>query len=333
MNKKPTVSEEDRINTKQYNKRIEHCKMTIDKMIADIREHLDLKEQQVEEYTFRSGILELEDGTIISYTDFLQPNGDVQETNLNIIANNNKSQWEINGSCEQYQIFNTEYSDKKIQTSWGAEINETVSSKSQQYNGTTVISIDEKSHMCVKENDISGFGTIDSTIFSPELKMYSLFLNHGDTVEYKGEYDFDLIRRATYDIQGISQMQEDNCIYNEQRLNEYNDIRKKLANLLVTKKPEKEVEHLLQVRSRILEMCNPLLDEAEQVVASTLKKIKTEKDIDTDDKKVFGKLLDSKSLQEIKQESQNLAQQEHELANQYSQIQEEEIGDDNKDER
>lgn len=96
--------------------------------------------------------------------------------------------------------------------------------------------------MCVKENDISGFGTIDSTIFSPELKMYSLFLNHGDTVEYKGEYDFDLIRRATYDIQGISQMQEDNCIYNEQRLNEYNDIRKKLANILVTKKPEKEVE-------------------------------------------------------------------------------------------
>ena len=157
MNKQPTVSEEDRINTKQYNKRIEHCKMAIDKMIAYIREYLDLKEQQVEEYTFRSGILELEDGTIISYTDFLQPNGDVQETNLNIIANNNKSQWEINGSCEQYQIFNTEYSDKKIQTSWGAEINETISSKSQQYNGTTVISIDEKSHMCVKENDISGF--------------------------------------------------------------------------------------------------------------------------------------------------------------------------------
>ena len=75
MNKKPTVSEEDRINTKQYNKRIEHCKMSIDKMIADIRKHLDLKEQQVQEYTFRSGILELEDGTIISYTDFLQPDG------------------------------------------------------------------------------------------------------------------------------------------------------------------------------------------------------------------------------------------------------------------
>ena len=140
---------------------------------------------------------------------------------------------------------------KKFRLHGEMKINEVISSRSQQYNGTTVVLNRRKKSHVRKENDISGFEQLILLYFSPELKMYSLFLNHGDTVEYKGEYDFDLIRRATYDIQGISQMQEDNCIYNEQRLNEYNDIRKKLANILVTKKPEKEVEHLLQVRSRI----------------------------------------------------------------------------------
>lgn len=153
-------------------------------MIASIREKIDLKEQSVLDSILRGGGLELEDGTTIAYHDMVT-NGEIHESSLSIYSKDNKSHWEINGNREQYQIFNTEYGDEKIKTQWGAEINETLSSRSQQYNGTTIISLDNKNLMKLVQNEISGFETIDTTVFSPEIKDYSLFLRKEDNVEYK----------------------------------------------------------------------------------------------------------------------------------------------------
>lgn len=313
------------------NKRIEDAKAIIDSMIASIREKIDLKEQSVLDSVLRSGCLELEDGTTIAYHDMVT-NGEIHESSLSIYSKDNKSHWEINGNREQYQIFNTEYGDEKIKTQWGAEINETLSSRSQQYNGTTIISLDNKNLMKLVQNEISGFETIDTTVFSPEIKDYSLFLRKEDNVEYKGEYDSFTIQRATYDIKGIEQMQEENCIYNEQRLVEDNQAKEALGFNPASKKSDEEIHKMLQTREEILKMCNPLLEEAQQVVGTTLEKIKKEKSISTKARKVFGNLVKSKSLEQLKNESQELKKQEVNLYNEYSQSIKEGEKEDGKDE-
>lgn len=306
------------VNLTYNNKRIEDAKSTIDSMIASIREKIDLKEQSVLDSILRGGSLELEDGTTIAYHDMVR-NGEIQDSSLSIFSKVNKSHWEINGNREQYQIFNTEYGDEKIKTQWGAEINETLSSRSQQYNGTTIISLDNKNLMKLVQNEISGFETIGTTVFSPAIKDYSLFLRKEDNVEYKGEYDSFTIQRATYDIKGIEQMQEENCIYNEQRLVEDNQAKEALGFNPPRKKSDEEIHKMLQTREEIIKMCNPLLEEAQQVVDTTLEKIEKEKSISTKDRKVFGNLVKSKSLEQLKNESQELKKQEIDLYNEYSQ--------------
>lgn len=313
------------------NKRIEDAKSIIDNMIASIRAKIDLKEQSVLDSILRSGALELEDGTTIAYHDMIK-NGEIHESSLSIFSKDHMSHWEINGNREQYQIFNTEYGDKKIKTEWGAEINETISSISQQYNGTTIISLDNKRLMKVVQNEISGFETIGTTVFSPNLSDHSLFLRKGETVEYKGEYDSFTIGRATYDIQGIEQMQRDNCIYNEQRLNENNQATEALGFKPPRRKSDEEIDQMLQAREEILKMCNPLLNEAQQVVSTTLEKIKKEKSISTKVRKAFASLVGSKSLEQLKREKQELKEQEIDLHNEYTQSIKESEKKDGKDE-
>lgn len=315
-----------------YNKRIEDAKSAIDSMIASIREKIDLKEQSVLDSILRGGSLELEDGTTVAYHDMIR-DGRIQDSSLSIFSKNHKSKWEINGATEQYQIFNTEYGDKKVKTSWGAEIDETISDRSQQYNGTTVISLDNKRLIKVIQNEISGFETIGTAVFSPTLEYHSLFLKQGENVEYKGEYDSGTIGMATYDIKDINQMQEENCIYNEQKLNEWNQERESFGLNPPRRKSEEEVQEMLSTRAEILQMCDPLLGEAQQVVDATLEKIEREKSVSTKPMKAFGRLLDSKSLEQLKQESQELKSQEAELYNEYSQSLKENDKKGGKDER
>lgn len=299
------------VDLTRNNKRIEDAKAIIDSMIASIREKIDLKEQSVLDSILRRGSLELEDGTTIAYHDMVR-NGEIQDSSLSIFSKDNMSHWEINGNREQYQIFNTD--------------------RSQQYNGTTIISLDNKNLMQLVQNEISGFETIDSTVFSSTIKDYSLFLRKEDNVEYKGEYDSFTIQRAIYDIKGIEQMQEENCIYNEQRLVEDNQEKEALGFNPPRKKSDKEIHKMLQTREEILKMCNPLLEEAQQVVGTTLDKIEKEKSISTKPRKVFGNLVKSKSLEQLKNESQELKKQEIDLYNEYSQSIKEGEKEDGKDE-
>lgn len=306
------------VNLTQNNKRIEDAKLSIDSMIACIREKIDLKEKSVLDSVLRGGGLELEDGTTIAYHDMVT-NGEICESSLSIYSKDDKSHWEINGSTERYQIFNTEYGDKKIKTPWGAEVNETLSSRSQQYEDTTIISIDRKNLMKLIQNEISGFETIDTTVYSPTIRDYSLFLRKEDSVEYKGEYDSFTIQSAIYDIKGIEQMQEDNCIYNEQRLIESQQAKEALGIRSHWKKSEEEIHKMLQTREEILKMCNPILGEAQQIIDMTLEKIEKDKNISTKARKVFGNLVQSKSLEQLKNESQELKAQEVKLYNEYLQ--------------
>ena len=304
-------------NTTDSSQRVENAKSIIDSMIASIREKMDLKKVPVADSSIlRTGGLELEDGTTIAYHDMVM-NGMVQDTSLSIFSEDHKSQWEINGAKEQYQIFHTIYGDKKIKTPFGVEIDETVSSRSQQYNGTTVISIDNKRQMELIHNELSGFETIGTTVFSLGPKDYSLFLEKGDSVEYKGEYDYKTIRMATYDIKGISQMQKENLIYDEQRLNEWNTMRGLLGFPPPRMKSEEQVQEMLAIREDILRACDPLLGEAQQVVGETLEKIKKEKSISTRLRRLFGKLLGSKSLSQLAQEKKGLEAEEADLHKDY----------------
>ncbi len=324
---KKTIRETNAIASSQ---RVENAKSIIDGMIASIREKIDLKEASILDSILRTGGLELEDGTTIAYHDMVM-NGVVQDTSLSIFSKDHKSQWEINGAKEQYQIFNMTYGDKKIKTSFGAEIKEMVSSRSQQYNGATVISIDNKRQMQVIHNELSGFETIGTTVFSlgPD---YSLFLKKGDSVEYKGEYDFATIKMATYDIKGISQMQEENLIYDEQQLNEWNKTRESLGFRPPKMKSEEKVQEMLDAREDVLRVCDPLLGEAQQVVGETLEKIKKEKSIGTRLRRLFGQLLGSKSLSQLAQEKEGLEAEEADLYSDYLKSQENRSKKDGKDE-
>lgn len=228
---------------------------------------------------------------------------------------------------EQYQIFNTEYGDNKVKTEWGAEIDERLSDRSQQYNGATIISIDRENNRQVIHNDISKFENITTTNM-PE--NYSLFLYKGDRVEYKGNYDYMTIKRAIYDIKDLKHMEENGCIFSEERLEGYNRTRKQLG-MEPEIKSDKEVEEMLQVREEVLNMCDPLLDEAQQAVNTVLDKIKTERSVKTKVRKVFGRLFGSKSLGELKQESQKLKAQENSLREEYNQSTEERDGKNGKE--
>lgn len=318
--KKAPLTEDDIRNTSHYNRRIENAKKIIDSMIASISNKIDLKEDVVLGNILRKGAMQLQDGTTVSYNDMIK-DGIITGSSLTIFTNGDKTQWEINGSRDQYQIFNTEYGDKKVKTEWGSEIPETISSRSQQYNGTTVMSIDNKRLMEVMQNDISGFETIMSTVFSDNPEKYSLFFNNGENVQYKGEYDYGLIKRATLDIRGLTQMEEDGCIFSEERLNTWDRVQEGFG-IIPEKKSEEEIQEALQTRASILEMCNPLLEEAQQVVSATLEKIEKENAQEQANqpsfiRRIFGKIFRSKSLEEIKQESKQLESQEQELHSQY----------------
>lgn len=269
------ITEEDRERTKRYNKRIENSKKAIDDMISSICEKINLQEEEIADDIYRKGLLNLEDGTMITYKDVVK-DGEVKETHVQIISADKKSTWEINGAREQYQIFNREYGDKKEKTSWGLEVPETISDRSQQYNGTTIISLDGKKLMEVVQNEISGFGTVTSSVFSVDPKKYSMILEKGETVEYKGEYDWETLKRATYDIQGIEQMQQDACIFKESRLDDLNVALESIGEE-VDRKSDREIDELLKTRKEILEACDPLLEEAHQVVNNTLEQIKEER--------------------------------------------------------
>lgn len=289
------------------NKRIEDAKATIDNMILRISEKISLERDTIGKSTFRGGALELEDGTVVSYHDRVE-NGKVQDTNLSIYIKDSESTWEICGAQERYQISNTKFDVEK---------DEVVASITQQYNGMMVISIDNINFMEVTQNEIIGFETINTDDFS---SSQSVFLRKGDNIEYKGEYDDATIRRAIYDIQGTNQMQAQNGIYIAQQSNELNQLRELLGFKLPKVKSDEEIQELLHAREEILQRCNPLLNNAQQVVDATLEKIKEEKSINIKAEKGFGKMLGSKSLPELQQENQKLKVEETALYNEYSQI-------------
>lgn len=300
------ITEEDRERTKRYNKRIENSKKAIDDMISSICEKINLQEEEIAGDIYRKGLLNLEDGTMITYKDVVK-DGEVKETHVQIISADKKSTWEINGAREQYQIFNREYGDKKEKTSWGLEVPETISDRSQQYNGTTIISLDGKKLMEVVQNEISGFGTVTSSVFSVDPKKYSMILEKGETVEYKGEYDWETLKRATYDIQGIEQMQQDACIFKESRLDDLNVALESLGEE-VDRKSDREIEELLKTRKEILEMCDPILEEAQQVVNNTLEQIKEERSPIVRWKKVISNIANKIKGLFVKTETKQLSE-------------------------
>lgn len=272
-------TEDDLRSTSHYTPRVTSSKEAIDKMIDSIRNEMKLKEKDisvgVHHLISRNGSLQLEDGTEILYHDFVE-NGNIRDSSISIWSKDHKSHWEITGNTEQYQIFHTEYGDKKIKTQWGPEIDEIITYVSQQYNGTTVISIDNKSLMQLTQNEISGFETVMSSKFSDTPEMYSLFLNQGNgNIKYEGDYEWDVISRAIYDIKGLSQMQQEACIFSEKRLNELNSARKHLG-IKPQRKPDEKVKADLKTKEEILGMCDPLLEQAQEVVNSNLEKIKQE---------------------------------------------------------
>lgn len=115
-------------------------------------------------------------------------------------------------------------------------------------------------------------------------------------------------------------MQRDNCIYNEQRLNEDNQAKEALGFKPPRRKSDEEIDEMLQAREEILKMCNPLLNDAQQVVSTILEKIKKEKSSSTKVRKVFASLVGSKSLEQLKKEKHELKEQEIDLSNEYTQI-------------
>lgn len=318
-------------NTTDSSQRVENAKSIIDSMTASIREKMDLKEEFVADTILRTGGLELEDGTTIAYHE-IAINGVVQETTFFIFSKDHKSRWEINVVTGEYQIVHIKNGDEKIKTPFGAEIDETISSRSQQYNGTTVISIDDKRQMRVIHNELSGFVTIGTTAFPLKPKDHSLFLKKGDSLEYKGEYDSETIRMATYDMKGIGTIQEEDRIHDEQELNEWNKTRESLGFPPPRMKSEEEVQEMLDAREDVLRVCDPLLGEAQQVVGETLEKIKKEKSIGTRLRRLFGQLLGSKSLSQLAQEKKGLEAEEADLYSDYLKSQENRSKKDGKDE-
>ena len=291
------------INSPQNDTRVTNAKNTIDKMIASIREKISLKEDTIMDMTLRSGAIQLEDGTIVTYRDCIR-NGKIQDSTASICNQDQTIHWEINGDTPRYQIFCTKYREQLDGS--GEKQQQVESSLSQQFEGTTTFSIDNDKHIQLVQNAISGFETIGTTVYSQTPQSYSLFLNKKDRIEYKGEYDFYTIRRAIHDITGKGQMQDDNCIYSERRLKDWEQARKTIGLDTYEAKTDEEVQSLLQERTELLKQCNSLLEEAQQVVSRVVDKMKSKQSVSIKVRKAFGKLLGSKSLKELKKENPNV---------------------------
>lgn len=97
MSKKQKNLSQKILNIDIHNKRVGMTKLAIDNMIADVREKINLEEENIANVILRKGALQLEDGTMIAYSDILK-NGNIEGASLSIYIKERKSRWEINGS-------------------------------------------------------------------------------------------------------------------------------------------------------------------------------------------------------------------------------------------